>query len=254
MSMPSTRTTRRVAVALAAVLALGGVTFAATTAVAAAPTSVSSLLSSACPVLIRQGQNDSGCVIRLQGLLQRAGYSVTVDGDFGPRTRDAVRSYQGRRGLVADGIVGPRTKSALEGGSPSGGSASRISQSSAESQLRAAGVTWSSSGRCSTRSNPRCTSFDQIRQLSITRVIDLRRASRCAVTVTGGTEAGHAAGTYSHANGYKVDVARSGCVTGYITRTFSRIGTRGDGAAQWRSSAGNVYADEGNHWDITYLR
>ncbi|MGL5852759.1 MAG: peptidoglycan-binding domain-containing protein [Phycicoccus sp.] len=249
------RGARRGGAVLVTALVLGVTTYAAGTAFAGTPTPASSLLSSGCPELIRQGHNDSRCVVRLQILLGRAGHSVTVDGDFGLRTHSAVRSYQSRYGLTVDGIVGSRTKSSLEsryGSSGGSSSSSRISQSSAESQLRAAGVTWSSSGGCTIRSNPSCTSLEQVRQLSVTRVIDLKEASRCAVNVTGGTEVGHAGGTYSHYNGYKIDVTRSSCVTGYVTRTFTRIGTRGDGAAQWRSAAGNVYADEGDHWDITY--
>jgi hypothetical protein len=67
------------------------------------------------------------------------------------------------------------------------------------------------------------------------------------VTVTGGTETGHASGTCSHWNGYKVDIAITSCVSGHIKRNFSYLGGN-----KWRSSAGNVYVDEGDHWDSTY--
>ncbi|WP_377892067.1 peptidoglycan-binding protein [Alkalihalobacillus sp. R86527] len=40
--------------------------------------------------------------------IQRA-VNVKADGIYGPITRDAVRKYQARKGLVVDGIVGPNT-------------------------------------------------------------------------------------------------------------------------------------------------
>ena len=45
--------------------------------------------------------------------------------------------------------------------------ASAVTQASAASQFSAAGITWSSSGGCTTRSNPTCTSFEGIRQTTI---------------------------------------------------------------------------------------
>jgi hypothetical protein len=130
--------------------------------------------------------------------------------------------------------------------------AAAVTQAQAESAFRAAGVTWSSTGGCSDRTVSTCTSFDGMRSDTVNGVITLKQASGCAVNVTGGTEVGHAGGTYSHANGYKADISTYACVSSYITGTFAYIGERGDGAAQYQSGSGNVYALEGNHWDITY--
>lgn len=50
----------------------------------------------------------------LQRLLRENGYLLDIDGKFGPQTRGAVESYQGKMGLQRDGIVGPMTWAALE--------------------------------------------------------------------------------------------------------------------------------------------
>lgn len=123
----------------------------------------------------------------------------------------------------------------------------KISHSSATSQLRNAGITWSSSGDCSDRYNSTCTSFEQINQETISGVITLKRASGCSINATGGTEVGHASGTYSHWNGYKIDISKYTCVGNYIRSNFAYIG-----GSKYRAPSGNVYYDEGNHWDITY--
>jgi N-acetylmuramidase/Putative peptidoglycan binding domain len=52
-------------------------------------------------------------VRELQQLLVRAGISVTVDGDFGPATRDGVKAFQTINGLEADGVAGPKTMETL---------------------------------------------------------------------------------------------------------------------------------------------
>jgi hypothetical protein len=130
--------------------------------------------------------------------------------------------------------------------------ASAVSQAAAESAFRSAGISWTSSGGCTDPSVPTCTSFEGLRQASVDGAVTLRGASGCALTITGGTETGHAGGTYSHANGYKLDFSPTSCLSSWITGTYTYIGQRSDGAALYEAASGNVYADEGNHWDVTF--
>ncbi|WP_377268046.1 hypothetical protein [Peterkaempfera sp. SMS 1(5)a] len=129
----------------------------------------------------------------------------------------------------------------------------KLTQAQAESMFRAAGITWSSSGGCSNRNVSTCTSFDQLNQATAQGAVTLKKASGCAINITGGTETGHASGTYSHWNGYKLDMSRNTCINNYVTGVFTYIGPRaGDAAPQYQSGAGNIYANEGTHWDVLY--
>lgn len=49
----------------------------------------------------------------LQKLLNKEGYNLVVDSDFGQKTHDVLVAWQKAHGLVADGIVGPKTWAAL---------------------------------------------------------------------------------------------------------------------------------------------
>lgn len=50
----------------------------------------------------------------VQRALTDAGFSLgSIDGDFGPKTDQAVRAFQKARGLAVDGVVGPATTAAL---------------------------------------------------------------------------------------------------------------------------------------------
>ncbi|BFU44100.1 peptidoglycan-binding domain-containing protein [Krasilnikovia sp. MM14-A1004] len=62
--------------------------------------------------IVRRGATDHP-VPSLQYLLRARGQTVTVDGDFGPRTEEAVRTFQTQRHLTVDGVVGQQTWSAL---------------------------------------------------------------------------------------------------------------------------------------------
>lgn len=63
--------------------------------------------------MLRMGAKGAG-VRQLQRLLERAGYAVKVDGDFGASTRDAVRAFQRGHNVEVDGVAGPETLRLLE--------------------------------------------------------------------------------------------------------------------------------------------
>lgn len=61
---------------------------------------------------LSQGSQGDGVEV-LQRLLGYRGYSVVVDGDFGPQTDAVVRAFQAERGIPVDGLVGPVTWATL---------------------------------------------------------------------------------------------------------------------------------------------
>ena len=122
----------------------------------------------------------------------------------------------------------------------------KLTQSQAMAKLSAASVPVVSSGNCITRSNPTCTSLDQINLYTIGVVVSFKALSGCPVTVTGGTETGHENGVFSHYNGYKVDISMNSCITAYVQKNMRAISSN-----VFLSNAGNYYFYEGNHWDVT---
>ncbi len=62
--------------------------------------------------LLRTGSNNN-FVYLLQLMLNQNGFNLSVDGQFGTNTLNAVTRFQQTNGLVADGLVGNRTWSAL---------------------------------------------------------------------------------------------------------------------------------------------
>lgn len=64
-------------------------------------------------VLIKRGDTGSE-VLTLQQKLNKLGYGLTEDGDFGPATETAVKSFQRGNDLDADGVAGTITLSVLE--------------------------------------------------------------------------------------------------------------------------------------------
>ncbi|MCG5215730.1 hypothetical protein [Streptosporangium sp. KLBMP 9127] len=151
----------------------------------------------------------------------------------------ARQSLQG----AADVVPRPRPKQAMR---------ARLGHGQAMRRLRSAGLRWRSSGDCTNRKLRWCTSLTAVRRGTVASIIELKRRSGCPIVVTGGTEAGHSPGVYSHAAGYKLDITLNACVDRFITGHYPLYEVRGDGARMYRSPDGDLYAREHDHWDILF--
>ena len=145
------------------------------------------------------------------------------------------------------------TAYAAEAGTPepkakeSVGAKAKLSHSQAAGQLNNAGIGIRSSGGCSDRNNPTCTSLDQVNSASIQGAITLKGASKCDMTVTGGTETGHADGQFSHWNGFKLDFADEQ-LPDQLRQEHLHL-------HRWQQVAvrlGEHLLPRGNHWDVTF--
>lgn len=65
------------------------------------------------PLVLRKGMHGSN-VLQLQKYLNKLGFKVLEDSDFGPKTEIAVISFQNKSALKADGKAGPLTMAKLK--------------------------------------------------------------------------------------------------------------------------------------------
>lgn len=121
----------------------------------------------------------------------------------------------------------------------------RLTDAQARSIISSRGMKIWSSGGCTNRMRSNCTSFDTITTGVVRELVMLKQVTGCAITVSGGTEVGHATGTYSHYNGYKTDILMEFCLTSWVKANGRYIG-----AQKW-VRATTTYYDEWNHWDLT---
>jgi peptidoglycan DL-endopeptidase CwlO len=89
------------------------ITAGATNSTAAAQTTVASRVVSKPSDNVHLGDTGAG-VKQIQTALAAHGYKVTVDGQFGPQTAQAVKAFQKAAGIKQDGIVGPVTWAKLQ--------------------------------------------------------------------------------------------------------------------------------------------
>ena len=132
-------------------------------------------------------------------------------------------------------------------------SASSAEEAAVRAQLAAAGVAINHDPCPAGSDGSGCTNVGGMQTATVNQIIIISNSCGGGITVTGGTEPGHAPGTYSHGNGYKVDLRLTDTLDACL-QSMTSIGTRigdGPGPAYADSCGENQYVKESDHWDIT---
>ncbi len=129
-----------------------------------------------------------------------------------------------------------------------------LTHQEAKEQLDAAGITITSTGGCSNKTNPDCTSLDGVRQKTIDGIIKFKQECNCPVNISGGTEDGHdTSGACTHGNGCKLDISHKAALDNYVQKSYENIGRCFPAASVcYRSPSGQIWANEGSHWDVAF--
>jgi len=108
----------------------------------------------------------------IQHLLRARGYSLTVDGSFGPTTESRVISFQRSKGLAADGVVGPKTWTALVVTVRQGSSGQAVV--AAQKLLTHRGYTVTANGTFGSTTTTRTQAFQRSRGLTADGIVGPR--------------------------------------------------------------------------------
>jgi len=133
----------------------------------------------------------------------------------------------------------------------------KVTEDEARARLAAAGITVNHPPCPPGSDGNGCTTLAGMREATLQEIIDTKRACGCEVVVTGGTEPGHAPGSMSHANGFKVDLRPNSRLDSFITGTYVRdadgssCGNRTPCYVDPRTNTTYVRESSPIHWDIT---
>lgn len=169
----------------------------------------------------------------------------TIDPSQNRRTNTTIQQWLGA-------LSAPIPTGGILPGASGGTGLSGSSHDEIYNTLTSNGICVSYSGGGNTCvSDPGRTSLQGLQTSAVTGVLDLKTQCNCDIRITAGTEGGHAAGTYSHGNGYKVDLGFNPQLDSYIQTNGTPLAPRSDGAALYQLGPG-LYAKEGTHWDVVY--
>ncbi|MFA5830291.1 MAG: pilin [Candidatus Paceibacterota bacterium] len=99
----------------------------------------------------------------------------------------------------------------------------------------------------------RVVSVEGMRDTTVSAVVNLKTGCpSCDIKIASGTDGSHAVGTYSHANGYKVDLQQNAGTNAYIQSIATDTGRirSTDGARLYQGSDGVEYWKENTIWDL----
>ncbi|MDF8265609.1 hypothetical protein [Luteipulveratus flavus] len=122
--------------------------------------------------------------------------------------------------------------------------AAKLTQEQAAARLGLGGVSWRSRGHCTAWYGPTCTSLEQINESTVVGLVALRRASKCPVVVTAGTEVGHHDDEDQHRRGRQVSLQRSPCLQLHL-RDATVVETRRGSPVAWETERGVSFRLEG---------